>query len=475
MEGYVSGTGVVNWNCRYDDFNRLCASNQAGQSSLSCSSSNNTGTQAYLYVYDRFGNRWQQNVTAGTGNMSSLGFDANNRITSGSGVTYDAAGNVTSDGTHAYTFDAENRITQVDAGSTASYVYNASGERIRKTTASGSVDYLYDLAGNSITELSSSGGWNRGEVYAGGKHLATYSGGTSGNTFFIHADWLGTERARSTAAGAGCETVIGLPFGDGQAITSTCTPQDPSPMHFTGKQRDPETASSTGAGDGLDDFGARYFNSRMARWLTPDWSAKPTAVPHATLPDPQSLNLYAYVRNNPISATDPDGHGFWSKLWNVFVYGSFDETENIIERERNLLIDRNVIGIDKNGYGVPIDWSKASNKQVDDAFRSIRNQEILGTLESALRITGPAVASALIPGHVTNTLRSIDKTGSAPQGQQGGAEFQNREARLPQTDSNGKQITYREWDVNPKQAGVNRGTERHVTGSDGSANYTNDH
>ena len=285
-----------NWNYAYDDFNRLCASNQGGQTSLSCSSSNNTGTQAYKYVFDRFGNRWQQNVTAGSGHMSSLGFDANNRITSGSGVTYDAAGNTTNDGTHAYTFDAENRITQLDAGATAIYVYNASGERVRKTTSSGSVDYLYDLAGHSITELSSSGGWNRGEVYAGGKHLATYSGGTSGTTYFIHADWLGTERARSTSSGSPYESCVSLPFGDGQS----CTGGDPSPLHFTGKQRDSES--------NLDFFGARYLSSQQGRFMTPDWAAVPIAVPYAHFGDPQSLNSYAYASNNPSSRDDPDGH-----------------------------------------------------------------------------------------------------------------------------------------------------------------------
>ncbi len=47
------------------------------------------------------------------------------------------------------------------------------------------------MAGRLPAEINSSGGWNRGEVYAGGKHLATYVGGT---TYFDQGDWLGTER-----------------------------------------------------------------------------------------------------------------------------------------------------------------------------------------------------------------------------------------------------------------------------------------
>jgi RHS repeat-associated protein len=69
---------------------------------------------------------------------------------------------------------------------------------------------------------------------------------------------------------------------------------------FTGKERDAES--------GNDYFGARYYASTMGRFLSPDWSAKAEPVPYANLEDPQSLNLYAYVRNNPLVRTDPDGH-----------------------------------------------------------------------------------------------------------------------------------------------------------------------
>jgi hypothetical protein len=42
----------------------------------------------------------------------------------------------------------------------------------------------------------------------------------------------------------------------------------------------------------------------MARFYSPDWSATPTAVPYADLTDPQTLNLYSYVRNNPLGLPD---------------------------------------------------------------------------------------------------------------------------------------------------------------------------
>jgi RHS repeat-associated protein len=71
---------------------------------------------------------------------------------------------------------------------------------------------------------------------------------------------------------------------------------------FTGKERDAES--------GNDYFGARYYASTLGRFLSPDWSAKAEPVPYAKLDDPQTLNLYSYVRNNPLSGVDPDGHAF---------------------------------------------------------------------------------------------------------------------------------------------------------------------
>jgi RHS repeat-associated protein len=70
---------------------------------------------------------------------------------------------------------------------------------------------------------------------------------------------------------------------------------------FTGKERDTET--------GLDYFGARYYGANMGRWMSPDWAAAPTAVPYAMFGDPQTLNYYSYVRNNPLFKADLDGHG----------------------------------------------------------------------------------------------------------------------------------------------------------------------
>ena len=65
-------------------------------------------------------------------------------------------------------------------------------------------------------------------------------------------------------------------------------------IKFTGKERDAET--------GLDYFGTRYMASAQGRFTSPD---RPFLDQHAS--DPQSWNLYSYVRNNPLRFVDPTG------------------------------------------------------------------------------------------------------------------------------------------------------------------------
>jgi RHS repeat-associated protein len=109
-------------------------------------------------------------------------------------------------------------------------------------------------------------------------------------------------------AGVPEQTCSNLPFGDGLACSDSLA--TPTENHFTGKERDSES--------GLDYFGARYYGSNMGRFMSPDWSAKVAPVPYAKLDDPQSLNLYSYVRNNPLSRVDADGHVDWGiqRAWN---------------------------------------------------------------------------------------------------------------------------------------------------------------
>lgn len=92
---------------------------------------------------------------------------------------------------------------------------------------------------------------------------------------------------------------------------------------------------------------------------------------------------------------------------------------------------------------------------------------------------GPEDGAQSVPAHVTRTLALIDagrwpEAANAP-GTRGGDTFRNNERLLPVRDDAGDRITYREWDVNPKRPGRSRDAERIVTGSDGTAWYTDDH
>jgi RHS repeat-associated protein len=282
LTGY-SGNGSIlysndstngNWAYTYDDFNRLSTAAQSGQ--------------GFSYVYDRYGNRWYQNLTAGIGPSPQYSFDANNHVLPTNGITYDAAGNVINDTAHSYSYDAENRLISVDTnGGTASYIYDAQGRRVQATTGSGTLDFLFDLRGKAITTISAAdGSWQRGEIRSPLGYLATYQNST---TYFNHTDWLGTVRMRSNVSGASAEDYTSLSFGDALSTVGL------SPVHFTGAERDTETS--------LDHFMFRQYSSTQGRWMSPD----PAGLAAVNPANPQSWNRYAYVMNYPVSGVDPLG------------------------------------------------------------------------------------------------------------------------------------------------------------------------
>ena len=305
MTDAVMGT----WSYTYDDFNRLTG----GSATAGVDSGLALG-----WTYDRYGNRWAQNAT-GSGNATAvqpqLSFTGNNNHVDG--WSYDAAGNLLNDGRNSYAYDAEGRIVALNGQ--PMYLYDAEGRRVAKYSGSTvTARYLLDLDGHQVTELNAAGAWMHSNVWtAGGKLLATYEGPgeSKPNTWHFHlTDWLGTERMQTNAAGNMEEVCTSYPFGDGLSCTGT----DATEHHFTTKERDAES--------GLDYFYARYYSSILARFMTPDWAAAPTAVPYATFGDPQTLNLYAYVNNNPNTGIDMDGHvdGFGNDL----PTGSFEYIDN---------------------------------------------------------------------------------------------------------------------------------------------------
>ena len=285
----ASDTVNGNWSYSYDEFNRLQTGYQpVGQ----------YAGMTLSWGYDRYGNRMTQSASGGSGSVGQPSYTfANNRI---AGFCYDAAGNLLDQtspcpgGNHQYAYDAEGRLTST-AG--VQYVYDAEGLRAAKENSSGTPTnlYLHDQAGQQLAEIGGLNNLLHTNLYANGGLVGTYGGGT---IHYAYSDWLGTKRYQTDASGNYQSSWTSLPFGD--SLTSSGSGPDATEQHFTGKERDSES--------GLDYFGARYYSSTMGRWMSPDWSDKPEAVPYSSLDNPQSLNLYGYVGNNSMSRTDKDGH-----------------------------------------------------------------------------------------------------------------------------------------------------------------------
>lgn len=130
--------------------------------------------------------------------------------------------------------------------------------------------------------------------------------------------------------------------------------------------------------------------------------------------------------------------------------------------------DSDIAGTDTAGTGDAARTSAASSAAV-----------ARGSAAST-RAAGPnSSSSTAVPAHVRTTLALIDagdwpEAANAP-GTRGGTVFRNNERNLPVTGSDGRRVSYREWDVNAKEPGRSRDAERIVTGSDGTAWYTDDH
>ena len=221
---------------------------------------------------------------------------ANNHITT-SGFTYDAAGNMTNDTVHSYTYDAEGNITKVDGGSTAQYAYDVFNRRIHVQTASTTTEYTYDYAGRRISSwLSPNNTGVEGRIYWDGQQFGYRS--SDGTTYFDHQDTLGTERMRTDfGAGAG-SSYASLPWGDGYSATIGLAGADQDNEHFAGMEQDENTSNVPMS----EHAQFRQYSFLQGRWLAPDpymGSYDPT--------NPQSMNRYAYVLNNPLSFIDPTG------------------------------------------------------------------------------------------------------------------------------------------------------------------------
>src|SRR5712692_5620755 len=246
--------------------------------------------------------------------MLSATVDANNHINTDSTYAYDAAGNMTKDGSgtgYSYTFDDENHLTIATgfSGGPYCYAYDGNGLRVAKksnsnsTCSTGTVTKLYwrSIAGDALAETDGSGSATNAAyseyVFFGGRRIASRNG--SGGIFYYFADQLGSTRTITTGSGTGqtpgqlCYDADFTPYGQEISYTARLqTTACPPSYKFTGYERDTET--------GLDYAFARYYSSRLGRFLSTD----PLG---GSIGDLQSHNAYTYTLNNPTNLVDPSG------------------------------------------------------------------------------------------------------------------------------------------------------------------------
>ena len=268
--------------------------------------------------------------------------------------TYDKDGNIqtlvrdySGDNFSYQYYEGTNRLRSVDGGVTQHYAYDYNGNLIsdsrRNITSikydnrnlptemiissifmakSYKIEYKYDETGNRLRKrvyenIPSSGespiGWKliKDEVYvrdAGGKEIAVYENSNlsyynlwgnglegktkkdeRGNTkyYYYYKDHLGSVRA--VMDGSFGTTVQAQDYDAWGDIFRTYTSDDISQNKFTSKERDVET--------GYDYFGARYYDSKVGNWLSPD----PLFEKHI------GWSPYNYVLRNPYMLIDPDG------------------------------------------------------------------------------------------------------------------------------------------------------------------------
>ncbi|MEW6328422.1 MAG: toxin TcdB middle/N-terminal domain-containing protein [Thermodesulfobacteriota bacterium] len=201
-----------------------------------------------------------------------------------SAYTYDANGNMTGREGKTITYDYENRpVSMAYDGSTAGFVYDHSGQRIKKITPSSAtvyIDQLFEGTNGAYTKY----------IFAGGRRIASK---TSTDIYYYHTDHLGSSNVITDAAANKVQEIYYYPFGGTRSNIGSIDVKH----KYTGQEEDIET--------GLYYYGARYYDPNIGRFISAD-----TIVPDYS--NPQALNRYSYVLNNPLLYIDPTGHYSWT-------------------------------------------------------------------------------------------------------------------------------------------------------------------
>ena len=300
--------------CNYvhDDLTRLASAN--------CGSA-----AAQTFSYDPFGNisksgspyAFQPTYNSATNRFATL---------PGTTPSYDANGNVLSDGSHSYAWDAEGNSVTVD---TVGLTFDALDRMVEQARGTSYTQIVYAPTGGKLA-LMNGQSLVKAFVPLPGQATAVYT--SSGLDHYRHSDWLGSARLTSSPSRAYISSVAYAPFGETYASYGT---SDPS---FTGQN--PDTVSTA------YDFLYRPY-SIQGRWPSPD----PSGVASVDPSNPQSWNRYAYVLNNPLTNIDPNG-------LDCILFTNDDETEALIflgdcgaGQEEGYFVDGTVTGEFYNSDG----------------------------------------------------------------------------------------------------------------------------
>jgi RHS repeat-associated protein len=291
----------------YDNANQLTG--------LVYTQSNGTKLGDLTYSYDvagqiiaQGGSLTSNQLPASTTQAST--FDDNNRQTgfNGSTLSYDANGNLTSDGVNSFVWNARNQLVQIQQGGSPqlSFTYDALGRRISKTVGTTTpTQYLYD-GDNAVQEAQGTAvnpiltGLGIDERYA--------RNDVSGRTYFL-TDLLGSTIGLANGAGEVKQRYAYDPYGN---VTQTDTSTGyTNPYQYTGREAD--TAS-------LYYYRARYYSPGMGRFIGED----PIGFGGG------QLNFYAYVGGSPLIFRDPEGREFGLALIGVGIGGLYGLAQGLI-------------------------------------------------------------------------------------------------------------------------------------------------
>ena len=272
----------------YDALNRLAT---AAASTYAQSSTNCWGES---FSTDRYGNMTSIGAISSAYNgCSQDGFSASvitstNRISS---YCYDTAGNLLGQSDCVtYSYNAENQLVSTGG---VTYTYDGDGKRVKSDQTSGSTYdrlYWYDLGLDPLAESDLGGNLTYEYIFFGGTRIARRTVSNNAVNYYV-SDHLGSSRVVTDSSGSILDDCDYLPYGK---LGPSCSASSGNRYDFAAKERDSES--------GLDYLMARHYSPWVGRFMQPD---EPFADQDAS--DPQSWNLYSYVRNQVLDFTDPAG------------------------------------------------------------------------------------------------------------------------------------------------------------------------